>query len=183
MKLLGVHETLTHNGNCIIRAAFDVLGQKDQHHLKWARVSLPIIRFKIESNAFHFHWRRAPVNPTVLSVSKQVNLQQRSSTRRFIPLTKFSDLGLIEPLLRAVEAEGYTTPTPVQEQAIPYILEGRDVLGIAQTGTGKTAAFTLPILQRLEESEMYPDNNCTHTLILTPQLEYILLNSEFQMVL
>ncbi|RZM08478.1 MAG: DEAD/DEAH box helicase, partial [Sphingomonas sp.] len=53
----------------------------------------------------------------------------------------FSDLGLAEPLVRALEAKGYTTPTPIQAQAIPAVLEGGDLLGIAQTGTGKTAAF------------------------------------------
>src|SRR5499425_3003409 len=62
---------------------------------------------------------------------------------------KFADLRLIEPLLRAVSAAGYTTATPIQAQAIPHALTGRDVLGCAQTGTGKTAAFALPILQRL----------------------------------
>jgi ATP-dependent RNA helicase RhlE len=61
----------------------------------------------------------------------------------------FSDLNLIQPLLRAVASEGYDVPTPIQQQAIPHILEGRDLLGCAQTGTGKTAAFALPILQRL----------------------------------
>jgi ATP-dependent RNA helicase RhlE len=61
----------------------------------------------------------------------------------------FSDLNLIDPLLRAVREEGYETPTPIQQQAIPHILNERDVLGCAQTGTGKTAAFALPILQRL----------------------------------
>ncbi|OJH42745.1 DEAD/DEAH box helicase [Cystobacter ferrugineus] len=61
----------------------------------------------------------------------------------------FEDLKLAESLLRAVKEEGYNTPTPIQQQAIPHVLEGKDVLGCAQTGTGKTAAFTLPILQRL----------------------------------
>ncbi len=61
----------------------------------------------------------------------------------------FSDLQLIEPLLRAVADEGYTVPTPIQLQAIPHVLAGRDLLACAQTGTGKTAAFALPILQRL----------------------------------
>ncbi len=61
----------------------------------------------------------------------------------------FDELQLIEPLLRAVRAEGYTQPSPIQEQAIPHVLAGRDLLGCAQTGTGKTAAFALPILQRL----------------------------------
>ena len=67
------------------------------------------------------------------------------------PATKlsFEQLGLIEPLLRAVKAEGYEQPTTIQEQAIPLVLSGRDVLGCAQTGTGKTAVFALPILQRL----------------------------------
>ncbi|MGE4528382.1 MAG: DEAD/DEAH box helicase [Rhodospirillaceae bacterium] len=64
-------------------------------------------------------------------------------------LTRFSELGLTEPLLRAIGAEGYTTPTPIQAGAIPPLLSGRDVVGIAQTGTGKTAAFVLPMLQAL----------------------------------
>ena len=61
----------------------------------------------------------------------------------------FADLGLSAPLLGALAIEGYTTPTPIQSQAIPPVLGGRDLFGIAQTGTGKTAAFALPILQRL----------------------------------
>ncbi len=61
----------------------------------------------------------------------------------------FSDLGLHDDLLRAVTAQGYTQPTPIQQQAIPIVLEGRDLLASAQTGTGKTAGFTLPMLQRL----------------------------------
>jgi ATP-dependent RNA helicase RhlE len=63
----------------------------------------------------------------------------------------FAALGLREPILRAVIAEGYTTPTPIQCQAIPYVMRGRDLLGCAQTGTGKTAAFALPLLHRLSE--------------------------------
>src|SRR5512136_2578735 len=62
----------------------------------------------------------------------------------------FSHLGLSEKVLAAVKAAGYTTPTPIQDQAIPHVLARRDVLGIAQTGTGKTAAFTLPMITRLE---------------------------------
>ena len=62
----------------------------------------------------------------------------------------FSQLGLSDKVLAAVQAAGYTTPTPIQEQAIPHVLARRDVLGIAQTGTGKTAAFTLPMLTMLE---------------------------------
>ena len=61
----------------------------------------------------------------------------------------FSELPIIEPILRAITDEGYATPTPIQEQAIPTILSGRDFLGCAQTGTGKTAAFAIPIIQLL----------------------------------
>jgi superfamily II DNA/RNA helicase len=68
-------------------------------------------------------------------------------------MTTFKDLGLAEPLLKALQQEGYTTPTPIQAQAIPTLLTGRDLLGIAQTGTGKTAAFALPILHRLRRPE------------------------------
>ncbi|HEY1586466.1 MAG TPA: DEAD/DEAH box helicase, partial [Polyangia bacterium] len=84
----------------------------------------------------------------------------------------FADLRLIDPLLRAVTAEGYTTPTPIQQQAIPYVLDGRDLLGLAQTGTGKTAAFALPILQRLVGSGRRPhgDRNIA-VLVLTPTRE------------
>src|SRR3954452_11672813 len=65
-------------------------------------------------------------------------------------MTEFKDLGLSAPTLQAVADTGYTTATPIQAEAIPYALEGRDVLGIAQTGTGKTAAFTLPMIDRLK---------------------------------
>ena len=64
----------------------------------------------------------------------------------------FEQLGLTEELLKAVTEQGYITPTPVQQKAIPLILEGRDILAGAQTGTGKTASFTLPLLQRLAEN-------------------------------
>jgi len=83
----------------------------------------------------------------------------------------FSDLGLIEPLLRAVAAEGYTTPTPIQQQAIVPILEGKDLLGCAQTGTGKTAAFALPMLQRLSAAAPTGRGRPVRALILTPTRE------------
>jgi ATP-dependent RNA helicase RhlE len=83
----------------------------------------------------------------------------------------FSDLGLIEPLLRAVAAEGYTTPTPIQQQSIVPVLEGRDLLGCAQTGTGKTAAFALPMLQRLEAQKPLGRGRPVRALILTPTRE------------
>ncbi len=83
----------------------------------------------------------------------------------------FANLALVEPLLRAVRAENYQTPTPIQAQAIPHLLAGRDLLGIAQTGTGKTAAFALPILQRLGAVRMNPPRNSARALILTPTRE------------
>ena len=67
---------------------------------------------------------------------------------------KFSELGLAEPIVRAVEAAGYETPTPIQAQAIPLVISGCDLLGVAQTGTGKTAAFALPILHRLLQEKV-----------------------------
>ena len=68
-------------------------------------------------------------------------------------MTTFTELKLSAPLLQALATEGYETPTPIQAQAIPPLLEGRDLLGIAQTGTGKTAAFALPMLQRLTSTD------------------------------
>ncbi len=67
-------------------------------------------------------------------------------------MSGFDELGLSKKLLSAVEEEGYSNPTPVQEQSIPPLLAGRDVLGVAQTGTGKTAAFALPVLQIMSRS-------------------------------
>ena len=81
----------------------------------------------------------------------------------------FRDTGLSEKVLAAVEAAGYTTPTPIQAQAIPHALQGRDVLGIAQTGTGKTAAFVLPMLSRLEQGRARA--RMPRTLILEPTRE------------
>jgi superfamily II DNA/RNA helicase len=81
----------------------------------------------------------------------------------------FDQLGLSPKVLAAVEATGYTTPTPIQEQAIPHVLAKRDVLGIAQTGTGKTASFTLPMLTRLETGR--PRARMPRTLILEPTRE------------
>ncbi len=78
----------------------------------------------------------------------------------------FHDLGLSEECAQFLEQQGFTTPTPIQEQAIPPLLAGRDVMGIAQTGTGKTAAFSLPILERLD-----PSVNHIQALILTPTRE------------
>jgi ATP-dependent RNA helicase RhlE len=86
-------------------------------------------------------------------------------------MTSFSDLVLIEPLLRALTGEGYATPTPIQVAAIPPLLEGRDLLGIAQTGTGKTAAFAVPLLQRLTATKQRAPARSARVLVLTPTRE------------
>lgn len=84
----------------------------------------------------------------------------------------FDQLNLIEPILRALKTEGYTTPTPIQEQSIPMVLQGRDLLGCAQTGTGKTAAFAIPMLQILHERKLAGSTNKgIKALILTPTRE------------
>jgi ATP-dependent RNA helicase RhlE len=84
----------------------------------------------------------------------------------------FKDLNLIEPILRSLETEGYTTPTPIQEKAIPIALSGKDLLGAAQTGTGKTAAFAIPILQQLHKAKQVGKQyKSIKALILTPTRE------------
>jgi len=83
---------------------------------------------------------------------------------------KFDDLGLSETLLRAVAEQGYNTPTPIQAKAIPLVLAARDIMAAAQTGTGKTAAFTLPLLQRLAGGEKARSGRC-RVLVLTPTRE------------
>ncbi|HLC47027.1 MAG TPA: DEAD/DEAH box helicase [Candidatus Nanoarchaeia archaeon] len=86
-------------------------------------------------------------------------------------MNSFSELPLIEPLQKAVKEEGYTVPTPIQVQSIPHLLEGRDLLGCAQTGTGKTAAFVLPILQKLWQNRKPVQRGTPRALILAPTRE------------
>ncbi|WP_420394431.1 DEAD/DEAH box helicase [Acuticoccus sp.] len=86
-------------------------------------------------------------------------------------MTKFTALGLAEPTLRGVTAEGYTTPTPIQSKLIPAMLAGRDVLGTAQTGTGKTAAFALPIVDALGAGAGRPEPRTCRALVLAPTRE------------
>ncbi len=93
--------------------------------------------------------------------------------RRVAP-SAFSDLALVEPLLRAIAAARYREPTPIQIAAIPALLEGRDVLGSAQTGTGKTAAFALPVLQRMNALPTLPLPNSPRALVLAPTRELAL---------
>ena len=84
----------------------------------------------------------------------------------------FESLGLRAELLRAVSEKGYNAPTAIQKQAIPYILEGRDLMGGAQTGTGKTAGFTLPLLQRLASKEVsQKGRRPIRALVITPTRE------------
>ena len=93
------------------------------------------------------------------------------TTERHTHLTDFSDLGLAAPILEMLAAEQYTRPTPIQAQAIPHVLAGRDLLGIAQTGTGKTAAFALPILQRLDAQRRPAPRRGCRVLVLAPTRE------------
>ena len=90
------------------------------------------------------------------------------------PIMAFAQLQLAAPLARAVSDMGYTVMTPIQAQAIPVVLQGRDVMGAAQTGTGKTAAFALPLLQRLlqyESSSASPARHPVRALVLLPTRE------------
>src|ERR1035437_4082399 len=84
---------------------------------------------------------------------------------------QFQSLNIIEPILKSLKEEGYTTPTPIQAQAIPIVLQGTDLLGCAQTGTGKTAAFAIPILQLLYANKQYDRKRKIRSLIVTPTRE------------
>ncbi len=91
----------------------------------------------------------------------------------------FNDLRLIKPLILALDKKGYTQPTPIQQQSIPHILEGKDLFGCAQTGTGKTAAFALPVLQLLSQKKLNnPTNKSIKALILAPTRELALQISQ-----
>jgi ATP-dependent RNA helicase RhlE len=88
-------------------------------------------------------------------------------------LTSFNDFGLAEPITRALASENYVTPTPIQAQTIPIALQGRDVIGIAQTGTGKTAAFVLPILHRLSARGSSTNRRVMRALVIAPTRELV----------
>src|SRR5215469_14925117 len=114
---------------------------------------------------------RSPVLPTtstsLITTSPLTAAAQADARARQRFLMSFAALGLVPELSRAVAENGYSAPTPIQSQAIPAILDGRDVLAGAQTGTGKTAAFVLPILQRLGA----PAGRTPRALVLTPTRE------------
>jgi ATP-dependent RNA helicase RhlE len=92
------------------------------------------------------------------------------STDSLVPAS-FTDLGLSAPLLRSLEAEGYSVPTPIQVRAIPHVLAGRDLFGCAQTGTGKTAAFALPLIERMQANPRPVSPRRCRTLVLAPTRE------------
>jgi ATP-dependent RNA helicase RhlE len=110
---------------------------------------------------------RAPVFTIVLCIGGCRSID-------FVPLNTFADLGLTESLLRALAKERLVEPTPIQASAIPHLLAGRDLLGVAQTGTGKTAAFALPLLQHLIGAPARPAHFTTRALILAPTRELAL---------
>ena len=91
---------------------------------------------------------------------------------------KFKELNIIEPILQALEKKGYVEPTPIKEETIPLLLENKDVIGIAQTGTGKTAAFVLPIIQKLFENEGRKKDKRPYALVLAPTRELVIQISE-----
>ncbi|MBB2686669.1 UNVERIFIED_ORG: ATP-dependent RNA helicase RhlE [Rhizobium etli] len=88
-------------------------------------------------------------------------------------MTNFESLGVSKPIVATLFQLGIETPTPIQEEAIPLLLQGRDLIGLAQTGTGKTAAFGLPLIEKLLADERRPDNRTTRTLILAPTRELV----------
>jgi len=94
---------------------------------------------------------------------------------------QFQKLEIIDPILKALQDEGYSTPTPIQQQAIPLVLQGNDLLGCAQTGTGKTAAFAIPILQLLSANKNYVQKRKIRSLIITPTRELaVQINESFK---
>jgi len=100
-------------------------------------------------------------------LKKKINLNTSTQNQN----SKFKSLNIIDPILKAVEQEGYTTPTPIQAKSIPIILRGTDLLGCAQTGTGKTAAFAIPILQLLSENKTFGNRRRIRSLVVTPTRE------------
>jgi ATP-dependent RNA helicase RhlE len=104
-----------------------------------------------------------------------MRVRWRECSRRLrqesIILKEFENLGLVPETLRPLEQLGYRTPTPIQRDAIPLLLAGRDLLGLAQTGTGKTAAFGLPLLQMLKRDDKRPEPRCVSALIVAPTRE------------
>jgi ATP-dependent RNA helicase RhlE len=102
---------------------------------------------------------------------RDVGAAEACGPKKELQLKNFTELGLVPPLLKALQGEGYVTPTPIQAKAIPVVLTGRDLLGIAQTGTGKTAAFALPIIQRIAANKRNAMHRGCRVLVLSPTRE------------
>src|SRR5690348_3228095 len=115
--------------------------------------------------------RRRALSPGRQRAYERGRATLASPSLKVFCLTNFSELGLAPGLLAAVRAEGYEIPTPIQAKAIPPILAGRDLLGVAQTGTGKTAAFALPILHLLAKDRRGPGRRACRALVLSPTRE------------
>ncbi|MEX2008418.1 MAG: DEAD/DEAH box helicase [Candidatus Spechtbacterales bacterium] len=117
-----------------------------------------------------------PKKQSNIDISKFINkIIVNEEVEAFIPTTAFNDLPVNDVLKRNITAKGYTTPTPIQDEAIPYILAGRDIVGIANTGTGKTGAFLIPLINKIVES---PKEN---VLIVVPTRELATqINQEFK---
>lgn len=112
----------------------------------------------------------ASADPTELALAAPVEQVKADEA----PTVRFADFGLAPEIQRALTDQGYVHPTPIQAKAIPIVLQGRDVMGAAQTGTGKTASFSLPIIQLLmahANSSMSPARHPVRALVLTPTRE------------
>ncbi len=128
-------------------------------------VGRPISPYSLSARARGVLASRPPFSRRALSRQRGCRLSER------VFLTRFEDLGLSGPILTALAEERHVIPTPIQAQAIPPVLAGRDLLGIAQTGTGKTAAFALPILNHLTKNPKAPAPKAARVLVLSPTRE------------
>jgi superfamily II DNA/RNA helicase len=125
--------------------------------------------FRLLLNQRHPRPRGMSQNPR--SASARLSATTRHADRKNDDLKSFDEFGLAAPILRALSEERYVTPTPIQAQAIPLLVAGRDLIGIAQTGTGKTAAFALPILNRLAAARVPLERKTCRVLVLSPTRE------------
>ena len=143
------------------------------------RAIRPVFPGVIVSRLFHFNpiliHLRVDKNDTAKACRAPLRAPAcRDKESLSVTVSSFAELGLTERLLRALKDARYDTPTPIQQRAIPLLLDGMDLLGIAQTGTGKTAAFTLPLLQNLEEDNIAASPRSPRALILAPTRELAL---------
>ena len=121
---------------------------------------------------------QVPTSRGVLDARDRPDRMVRSGLFALAPpkgteLTDFNSLGLSKQIVDTLSQNNFSIPTPIQAQAIPLVLQGRDLVGLAQTGTGKTAAFGLPIIEMLLKDAKRPDNRTVRTLILAPTRELV----------